>query len=135
MPGLKPFCELKLTLEMETVGKTPAGLRIDFPFHGTATSDHWEGERSVKGTDYVTFRSDGNMNLDLHGRIGGGESVVAYRGIGLSVVPERNVAHPRELLVFETADEDLSFLNTSIGVALGRGEGMDLELTIYLIDT
>jgi hypothetical protein len=133
MPQLEEFCRMDLSLAIDMVGKTPAGLRIDFPFQGTATSSHWEGERPVRGADYATVRGDGNMALDLHGRIGEGKQVVAYRGMGVSIVPERGVAEPNELLQFETADEELAFLNTTIGVAFGRGEGDHLELVVYLV--
>lgn len=134
MAELEEFCTMELELDFTVVGKTPgAGLRIDMPFRGTATSSHWEGERPVQGVDYVSRRPDGHMELHLHGRVGEGDQAVAYRGTGLSLVPEKNVAEPRELIQFETASEELAFLNTSIGVGLGRGEGNRLSLTIYLV--
>ncbi|MDP8957791.1 MAG: DUF3237 domain-containing protein [Actinomycetota bacterium] len=133
MPQLEEFCSLDLRLSIDMVGKVPRGLRLDFPFQGVATSPHWEGERPVSGVDYATFRGDGNMSLDLHGRIGEGDQVVAYRGSGVSIVPERGVAEPRELIEFETAWEELAFLNTMLGIGIGRGEGESLRLTIYLV--
>lgn len=124
---------MDLSLSFETIGKAPAGLRIDMPYQGVARSSHWEGERSVRGIDYVGFRPDGHMQLHLHGRIGNGKEAVAYHGTGLSLVPERGRADPFELLQFETASEELDFLNTSVGVGLGRGEGDRLQLTVYLV--
>ena len=134
MPGLTEFCKIDVTMQFEMIGSVPSGTRIDIPFDGTATSSHWEGERPVHGIDYVTVRADGNMALDLRARIGEGKGMVAYRGSGVSVVPERGIAEPRELLTFETADEELAFLNSAAGVALGRGEGPNLSLTVYLVD-
>lgn len=134
MPQLEEFCTISADLGMSVIGKTPAGMRIDFPFEGTATSSHWEGDRPVKGVDYVTVRSDGNMDLDIHGVIGSGREKVAYRASGVSLAgDEQGVAYPRELLTFATGDETMSFLNTAIGVALGTGENGQLTLTVYLV--
>ncbi len=133
MASLEEFCSITATLQFERVGKTPGGLRVDMPFAGTATSPHWEGELPVKGIDYVTFRGDGNMDLSIRGRIGEGKGVVSYRAMGVSIAVDQTTAEPQELLLFETANDDLAFLNSSIGVALGRGEGDQLALTVYLV--
>jgi hypothetical protein len=115
------------------LGKMPAGVRIDFPFEGTATSPHWEGERPVNGIDYVTIRSDGHMDLDIRGTIGMKRETVAYRASGVSVVVSETEAHPQELITFQTGNEDLAWLNTAVGVGLGGGEAGDLTLEIYII--
>lgn len=114
------------------VGRTPAGTRIDFSFEGAATSSHWEGERPVRGVDYVTVRADGNMDLEIHGTIGEKKETVGYRASGVSIAHADNTASPQELITFQTGNEDLSWLNDVVGVGLGRG-GTDLELTIYII--
>ena len=133
MPSLEHFCTITATLDLKLIGQVPAGMRIDFPFTGTATGPHWEGELPVEGVDYVTVRSDRNMDLDVHGRIGEGPGVVSYRAGGVSIGIDRTTAEPNELITFETANEDLAFLNTEIAVGLGRGEGADLTLDIYLV--
>jgi hypothetical protein len=133
MPELTELCTIEATMAFEPIGPVPAGMRIDVPFEGTATSPHWEGERPVTGVDYVTVRSDNNMNLDIRGRIGSGRQVLAYRAIGVSKAEGKGTAVPQELLVFETADPDLAFLNEVVGVALGRGEGTSLRLTVYTV--
>lgn len=115
------------------IGRTPAGTRIDFPFEGTATGPHWEGERPVTGVDYVTVRADGNMDLDIHATIGEKRETISYRATGVSIAHEDRTASPQELIVFQTGDDDLSWLNTRVGVGLGHG-GADLDLTIYLIE-
>ena len=57
MPSLEHFCTITATLEnMKVIGSVPSGMRIDFPFEGTATGPHWEGELLVEGVDYVTVR-------------------------------------------------------------------------------
>lgn len=132
MPSLERFCTVEGSLGMNVIGQAPAGMRIDFPFEGAATSDHWEGERPVKGVDYVTVRSDGNMTLDLHATIGEKGESVAYRGIGVSIANEDRSADPKELIVFETANEDLAWLNNEVGVVFGHGAGGNLNLEIYL---
>lgn len=134
MPELTELCRIDATMTFEPVGVVPLGTRIDVPFEGTATSSHWEGERPVKGIDRLTVRSDGHMDLEIRGRIGEGKQVVSYAATGVSRSGEqRGTATPQELLTFQTADEDLAFLNTAIGVALGRAEGSSLQLTVYTV--
>jgi hypothetical protein len=133
MPELEKFCEITADLDMKIIGDTPSGMRIDFPFTGVATSNHWEGERPVTGIDYVTVRSDGNMDLDIHGVIGTKRDSVSYRATGVSIANPDRSASPRELLVFETGNEDLAWLNNEIGIALGKGESGTLTLDVYIV--
>lgn len=132
MPSLEEFCKIEADLGMNVIGNAPAGMRIDFPFKGTATSSHWDGERPVKGVDYVTFRSDGNMALDIHATIGEKRDTVSYRGSGVSISNPDKSADPKELITFETGNEDLSWLNNEIGVAFGHGEGGKISITVYV---
>jgi len=133
MPDLERFCTISASLAMEVIGPTPGGMRVDFPFTGTATGPHWEGEWPVKGVDYVTIRSDNNLALDIRATIGEGRDVIAYRGSGVSIRLDEKTAEPYELLTFETAGERFSWLNTCIAVGLGRGEGMDLTIDFYVV--
>lgn len=133
MPSLEEFCTIEADLGMNVIGKAPAGMRIDFPFKGTATSSHWEGERPVRGVDYVTVRSDGNMVLDIRATIGEKREAVSYTGSGVSIANPDQSADPRELITFETGNEDLAWLNNEIGVALGHGEGGRISLKVYLV--
>lgn len=133
MPSLEKFCTIEADLGMNVVGKTPSGMRIDFPFEGSATSPHWEGERPVRGVDYSTVRGDGNMQLDVHAVIGEKRESVSYRGSGVSIANPDQSADPKELLTFETGSEELGWLNSEIGVAFGHGEGGQISLEIYLV--
>jgi hypothetical protein len=133
LPSLEKFCSVEGDLGMNVIGKTPAGMRIDFPFHGTATSEHWDGERPVVGVDYVTVREDGNMILDIHATIGEKRDAVAYAGRGISIANPDRSADPKELIVFETGNEDLAWLNNEVGVAFGHGAGGRISLEIFLI--
>lgn len=133
MPELEKFCTIEADLDMKIIGDTPAGMRIDFPFNGSATSDHWDGQRPVTGVDYVTVRSDGNMVLDIHGVIGEKREAVSYKAIGVSIANPDRSANPRELLVFETGNEDFGWLNNEIGIALGQGEAGKLTLDVYIV--
>lgn len=133
MPSLEKFCTVEGDLGMNVIGQAPAGMRIDFPFQGMATSEHWEGERPVKGVDYVSVRSDGNMSLDIRATIGEKRETVSYRAIGVSIANEDQSADPKELIVFETGNEDLAWLNNEVGVALGHGAGGKITLEIYLV--
>ena len=133
MPSLEKFCTVQGDLAMNVIGKAPIGMRIDFPFQGTATSEHWEGERPVRGVDYVTVRADGNMSLDIHATIGEKRETLSYRASGVSIVNEDQSANPKELIVFETGNEDLAWLNDEVGVAFGPGAAGKITLEIYLI--
>jgi len=133
MPTLEKFCTVEAGLDMKIIGQAPAGMRIDFPFEGTATSEHWEGERPVRGMDYVTVRSDGNMVLDVHGTIGEKRETVSYTATGISIANEDRSADPKELIVFQTGNEDLAWLNNEVGVAFGHGAEGKITLEIYLI--
>lgn len=133
MPSLEKFCTINADMGMRIIGHAPGGMRIDFPFEGTASGPHWEGERLVSGTDYVTVRGDGNMDLDIRASIGEKRDTVSYRGIGVSIANPDKSAEPRELLTFQTGNEDLGWLNNEVGVAFGRGEGGKLTVDVYLV--
>lgn len=133
MPSLEPFCTFEGDLEMEVIGNTPGGMRIDFPFEGTATGPHWEGSRPVRGVDYATVRADGNMELDIRAVIGDKREAVSYRGSGVSIANPDKSADPKELITFETGNEALAWLNDEIGVVFGHGEAGKLSLEFYLV--
>jgi len=133
MPSLEKFCTINAEMSTRIIGSTPAGMRIDFPFEGVATGPHWDGERVVKGVDYATIRGDGNMELDIHATIGEKRVTVGYRGGGVSIVNADKSADPRELLEFETGNEELAWLNGEIGVAFGHGEGGRLTVEVFLV--
>jgi hypothetical protein len=133
MPTLEMLCTVRAELGMNVLGSGPGGMRIDFPFQGTATGPHWEGERPVTGVDYVTVRSDGNLDLDIRGVIGEKKEAVSYRGSGVSISNPDRSADPKELITFSTGNEDLAWLNDEIAVAFGHGEAGTLTLDIYLV--
>ncbi|MFT5027476.1 MAG: hypothetical protein ACI9CV_002243 [Ilumatobacter sp.] len=129
MPTLTEFCQIEAKLKFTPIGGTATGFRVDVPFEGTATSSHWEGERQVAGVDIVRVGSDGVQALEIRARIGEGADAVAYQAIGRG----SDATGPQELIVFETANEDLAFLNSAIAVALGGIDGNKLSLTVSLI--
>lgn len=132
MPSLEEFCKIEADLGMNVLGKAPIGMRIDFPFEGTATGPHWEGERIVRGVDYVTVRSDGNMDLDIHGVMGEKRESVSYSGRGVSIANPDQSANPKELITFQTGNEALAWLNDEIAVAFGTGASGKLTLEIFI---
>jgi hypothetical protein len=133
MAELEEFCRIEGTLAPRMLGNMPQGTRIDFGFEGVATSKHWEGERPVRGVDYATVRSDGNMDLDIRATIGEKRETVSYRGIGVSVVTSPSEAHPQELITFATGNADLAWLNTAVGIAMGGGNDGKILLTVYIV--
>jgi hypothetical protein len=130
MPKLTEFAKISGTLNFTPIGNVSAGFRLDVPFDAVATSEHWDGERPVTGVDRVTVGADGVQSLEILARIGTGKEVVSYRAIGRGT----SDGGPRELLTFETAVEDLAFLNSAVGCALGTIEKNKIELTVYLIE-
>lgn len=133
MPSLEELCTIRATMTARMLGNAPGGTRIDFPFEGSATGPHWEGERPVRGVDYVTIRSDGHMDLEIRGTIGEGRETVAYRATGVSVVRSKTEAGPQELITFQTGNEDLAWLNTAVAVGMGEGIEGNLTLTVYVV--
>lgn len=129
MATLTSFCKIVVTLDFVPIGAVSAGMRIDIPFSGVATSSHWDGERPVTGIDYVTITADGIQNLDIRGRIGEGDDVVSYKAVGRGTD-----AGPRELFMFETANPDLAHLNSAIAIAIGSLDGSTLTLDVDLVD-
>lgn len=131
MATLTEFCKIEATLHFSPIGGVGTGFRVDVPFDGVATSSHWEGERQVVGTDVVRVGSDGIQQLEIRARIGEGKETVAYQAIGRG----SDATGPQEVLVFETANEELAFLNSAVAVALGGIEGNKLSLTVSLISS
>lgn len=130
---MEEFCRINAIMSPRMLGKMPQGTRIDFPFEGTATSPHWEGERRVMGIDYVTVRSDGHMDLEIRATIGEKRETVAYRGSGVSLAKSPTEAMPQELITFQTGNEDLAWLNSVVGVGVGNGENGVLDLAIHIV--
>ena len=126
MATATPLCTISAKLQFNPIGMLATGMKIDVPFEGTATSDRWDGEWQVAGVDYVTIGSDGVQHLDIRGRISNGERTIKYSAIGRGT----NDTGPMELLVFETADEELADLNATIAVAFGSLEGNTLTLNV-----
>jgi hypothetical protein len=133
MPELEKFCTIEADMQMKVLGKSPGGMRIDFPFEGVARGPHWEGDRPVRGVDYSTVRSDGNMDLDIRAVIGEKREAVAYRATGVSTMNPDQSADINELITFQTGNEDLAWLNDRIAVAIGGGAAGKLKLEVYLI--
>ncbi|MEL6892613.1 MAG: hypothetical protein AAFP84_13515 [Actinomycetota bacterium] len=129
MATTTPLFTLTATLHFKPIGKLATGMKIDIPFDGVATSDRWEGEWAVEGVDDVTIGADGVQQLDIRGRISNGERTIKYAAIGRGT----NDGGPQELLTFETADEELADLNSTIAVAFGTVEGNQLTLHVEAV--
>ena len=133
MPSLEKFCTIEADMQMTVLGKSPAGMRIDFPFEGVAIGPHWEGERPVRGVDYSVVRSDGNMDLEIRAVIGEKRDTVAYRAYGVSTMNPDQSADINEIITFQTGNDDLSWLNNRIGVAVGGGASGKLKIDLFLV--
>ena len=56
----------------------------------------------------MTVRSDGNMDLEIYATIGEGRETVSYRAPGISIANPDRSASPKELIAFQTGNEDLA---------------------------
>lgn len=128
MPSLEPLMTVKAKLNFNMIGDVGAGTRLDVPFEGTATSSHWEGERPVRGVDYVTVRANGIAELDIRAIVGEGEDAVSYDAKG-----RQTADGIQEVFTFSTASESLSFLNGITAVGFGSVDKADLTLDIHQI--
>lgn len=128
MTTLETFAQIEGKLDFQMRGKTPAGMRIDAHFAGTATSDHWDGEIPVSGIDYVTVRKNGTAELFIRATMGEGDDLVSYEAKGLQTA-EGII----EALQFQTGSEKFAYLNDAVGLAVGSTEGRNLTLTISLV--
>jgi len=132
MPNLEPMMRLVVDLSVTDVGLTPAGHRREVSFVGTATSPHWDGERSARGVDHIVASADGTSRLDVHTVIGTGDEVVAYRGTGRA---RTDVGSVLEGVVFETASERLAWMNSAVAVGVGRVRSGTLVVELFRIVT
>jgi hypothetical protein len=123
----EPMMRLVVQLERRLVGTTPFATRVEVPFHGTATSPHWQGERHVAGIDHITRATDGTAAIDVHTVITGDDETILYRGHGRS-----GASGMREAVTFETSSERLAWLNTALAVGVGSVDGAELTIELYL---
>jgi hypothetical protein len=128
MTTLETFATINASLDFQMRGKTPAGLRMDVHFAGTATSDRWEGEWPVSGIDYVTVRKSGTAELIIRATMGEGDDIVTYTASGL-----QSADGIVETLQFQTGSEKFAYLNDAVAVATGSTEGKKLTLTVSLV--
>ena len=134
MATLEEFCTISATASYIPTGKTPSGFRVDTVFSGVATSSDWEGERPIEVVDYAIVRGDGLSSLEIRARIGTGKETVFYEAGGVARPGEsRGQMFPQEWCTFETANEELGWLNGALGVATGELNGPNLELTVYIV--
>jgi hypothetical protein len=129
-PGVAetPFMTLELTLRTIPIGTTPYGTRLEVPFEGTATSEHWDGSREVYGIDHITLSATGTARIDVHVIISGDDEVITYRGNGRGTA-----IGVREGVIFETASERVAWLNDAVAIGKGTLDGSHLTIELFLI--
>ena len=60
------------------------------------------------------------------------ESLALVRPDGVSIAHEDQSASPKELITFQTGNEDLAWLNDEVGIGLGTGANGRLSLEIFI---
>ena len=119
----------------QRVGVVPSGNRGIFPVDGgTFEGPRLRGTVSPDGADWVTWRSDGAMVIDVRTSLrtdDGAIIAMSYVGLAAGRTPEAGAAFARRELVdyadlyvrttprFETADPRYEWLNRVIAVANG----------------
>jgi hypothetical protein len=130
------------------IGRTPEGRRTIAPVTGgTFEGERVSGKVLPGGADWVRFRSDGAMMIDVRltlqasdgamiylsykGRFLGGATAMADLAKGKTLDPDRyslvTVAN------FECGDERYAWLNDLIAVGKGEQSGFNPVYTIYEI--
>jgi hypothetical protein len=100
------------------IGTTPVGHRMNLELEGDTDPDS-RLQGHLTGVDYLTVRSDGVLDLNVHATLRRPEGgVVALRGSGLATRTPDGAARGQLALRFETAAEDLAFLNQTLGIAV-----------------
>ena len=151
-----PHCHLiTLTLEVGArealqIGQVPAGRRVIAP----VTGGHFEGERLrgevlPGGADWVTYRSDGAMLIDVRLPLKTHDGALIYlsyqgrflgRDNALARLAKGEVLDPGDYSLVTTARLEsgapaYAWLNDVIAVGTGRQSGFNPVYTIYEIGT
>lgn len=150
---LQPTLEHQLTLDVDVespieVGETPAGRRRIIPIVGGTVSGRLDGEVLAAGADYQLFRVDRPTELvaQYAFETDDGERVyVENRGIrvatdavkerlrdGREVDPED--VYFRTVPQFETAADDLAWLQERVFVATGVRRPTGVRLAVYSVE-
>lgn len=105
----------------------PGGLRVDLPFEGEATG---RIAGSIKGTDYLTVRADGRMQLDLRATITtrDGERI-AFAADGVAI-PEGPTVALRENVTLSSASPAWAWVNPLQIWAVGEADMVKGEVTV-----
>jgi hypothetical protein len=127
---LEPLLSVTAMLEVQEIGARPAGLRMNMHFEGDSDS----GSRvrgHIKGVDYLTVRSDGVVQLDVHATLTSPDGdVVAIVARGVAVTSPGGAVLGRLALTFETASDKLAWLNRALGVAITNANMKTGELRL-----
>ena len=130
------------------IGATPEGRRTIAPVSGGQfEGDRLSGEVLPGGADWVRFRSDGTMMIDVRltlqtddgasiylsyaGRFLGAATAMADLAAGKTLAPEDYSLVT--VAKFECGDEKYRWLNDVIAVATGEQSGFNPVYTIYEI--
>ena len=86
--------------DLVTIGLVPEGLRLDAHFSGSVVDGDFAGA-SVRGTDYLLFRSDGVGVLDVWEVLATERGSVSVRAGGYLLPPTGFELPPPEVLLSE----------------------------------
>ncbi len=123
-----PMMSLVIELQRQQPVAGPYGTRHEVPFHGTATSPHWDGEWLVSGVDHITRGTQGTALIDVHVTVTDGTTTILYRGHGRG-----SADGIREGVTFETDAAAFAWLNDTLAVGVGAVDGATLTVDLYAV--
>jgi hypothetical protein len=119
---LEPLISFRANMAPHPIGATPRGQRLDIELAGDVLPGSRIGGR-LAGTDYLTMRPDGVVELDVRATLTTDDGeVVSVRGSGLATIDDTGLASGTLALRFETASEALAWLNREVGIAATRAD-------------
>lgn len=118
------------------IGSTPAGHRMNLQIEGdVAPGGRVDGH--ISGIDYLCVRPDGVIELNIRATLTSemGE-IVAVRGSGLAVLSAEGPAQGRIALTYQTASQDLAWLNRTLGVAVTQADMAEgtLQMSVHTVE-
>jgi hypothetical protein len=127
---LEPLVSFDATMKTVDIGPTPTGHRMNMELTGqTRAGSRVKGV--ISGIDLLRLRSDGAAELDVLVTLTTPKkSVVSVRATGLATLEPDGSAFGFLGVRFETSDDELDWLNRSVGVASTTANMSDGTLSV-----
>lgn len=135
---LEPLVQLTMTMNRRPIGPTPTGMRLNLELDGRSEPGVGRVQGRVTGTDYLTIRPDGLLELNVQATLASDDGeLVAVSGTGLGLHGADGAVSGRLALRFAAAGPGLAWMNSVLGVAVTRADMRTgrLEMTVQTLET